>query len=143
MTVISDKADIQVESHVAENNDARERGASPTLQYVLHHQDTDTFCKKALENVGQANAWYTVNKNRLIVRMAPIDGAVQVVVAPALRSRLMYQSNYAVMAGHSGQRGIYDSARRAFHLPHVVNDVYTTAINCSACARTRRKPKLK
>lgn len=98
-----------------------------------------------MENGGQANAVYTVDENKLIVRLKPIDGAVQVVVPHALWSPLLYHSHYPVTAGHSRQRRMYDSVRIGFYWSHTANNVSATVRSCSACARNwvEHEPKRK
>lgn len=70
----------------------------------MHHHVTDAIYQQAAEAVGQANAEYTTRKNGLIVRTAPIDEAVQVIVTSALRDCLLYHSTYLVMVSHPGQQ---------------------------------------
>lgn len=91
MTVPSNETDVQTEAQVFEDNDAEKRRVAPTLQEFFHYQATEAFCKKAVENVGQANAESTIDKNGLVVRMARIRGAVQVVVHQTLWSCLLYR----------------------------------------------------
>lgn len=45
------------------------------------------------------------------------------------------------MAGHAGQRKLYDSMRRELYWPHTTKDFYTTVCHCSACAQNRMDPK--
>lgn len=47
------------------------------------------------------------------------------------------------MAGHPGQRRLYDSIRREFYWPHMDNNDYTTVSNCTAGAQNWVETKLR
>lgn len=143
MATLSDEAEIRATVQIAENNDAEKESTVPPLRTCKQQQAMDVFCKQMAENVDWANAEYTVYKNGLIVQIVFIDGVFEVLLPQPPWNRLLYHSHYPVMAGHPGQQLMYDSMRRKFHWPHMANDVYTTATNCSACAQNRVEPKLR
>lgn len=63
-------------AQVDKNKDAEKNGAASTLQDILQLQEIDVFCKQAAVTVAKADVEYTVDMNKLIVRVAPIGGAV-------------------------------------------------------------------
>lgn len=58
-------------------------------------------------------------------------------------SAFSMQSNFPPIAGHPGQRRIYDTMRKIFFWKHMANFVYHFVRNCAACARSRKSVKRK
>lgn len=96
-----------------------------------------------MNNVGQAYAEYTINKSRLVIRKAHVDGIVLVAIPQTLWSPLQYRSYYPVLAGHPGQRRMYESMQREFYCLHTANAFYATVSSCNAHAQNRVEFKLK
>lgn len=108
MRDLSRGAYIRAVTQVIGDNEAEKERAAPSLQNFLHHKATDLLCNQAGDSVGHANAEYNVEENELIVGLEPIDWAVQVAVPQSLRSHLLFNSRYPVMACHLGKRKMYD-----------------------------------
>lgn len=124
MSASSNDADKHTVAQVVDD-DAEIGVESLTLQNFIDHQATRDFCKQALENVTYANAEFIIDKNALIVRMAPIDRAVPVAVSQAHWSRLLDHLHYLVLAAHSEQRRMYDSMLTKMYCPCMANIFYT------------------
>lgn len=88
------------------------------LQVTAKYPD----CEQAALSEGAADSEYMIDKNKLIARVAPIDGAVQL-VARALCNRIMYSSHHPVMAGHPCQRHLHDSMQMEFYWLHMSKDM--------------------
>lgn len=99
----------------------------------------DTFCRSATSLVWQRNYEFTLNKEGLLVCMAHIDGTVLVVRAPSLRQRVLAMSHYSPIAGHPGQRRMYDTVKRTFHWLYMATDVDYVVRNCKTCFRDNPK----
>lgn len=143
MSTPSDEASIRVEFWIVDNNDAEKREDSLNASKVVSFRAAETFCKQAVEVVGQSDGRFTVNKYGLIVLMAPVDRAVRGAMFPALQSWVMHHSNNLIMAGHPAQIKMFDFMQEEFYWLHIGNDIYTTSDSCSACAQNRVKSKLK
>lgn len=76
MIAASDDTYLRVVAQVVDNNIAEMEGTALTLQDFLQHRATVNIREQATENLGQTNAECVTDKNKLIVRMALIDGAV-------------------------------------------------------------------
>lgn len=59
-----------------------------------------------------------------------------------MRRRHLLLSHYHLLAGHSGQRRMYDTMRRDYYWPHMANDVAEIINQCQSCARNRGHVKL-
>lgn len=126
----------QALAQVAEDNDSITKGATPPIADFLA---TEPYCNHAAQRAGTRNTEFKIDKNGLIVRVAPIDDAVQILIPRALWERLLYHSNHLVMAGHPGQHQMYDSMQGKFFWPHIANNLFSS---CSACARNDTSSKL-
>lgn len=71
----------------------------------------------------RAEAEYTVDENGVVVRKAPVDGAIQIIVPTELRKWPLYDSKYFVVADHYSRQKMYNSMRRVFFLPLLANHV--------------------
>lgn len=99
-------------AQVVEDNDSLNEVAAPSIADFLLHQATDLCCRQAAHSVSTRHDEYTIDKNRLITQVAPLDGAVQTLVHQALWKRLLYHSPLPVLTRQSGQRRIYDSTQK-------------------------------
>lgn len=52
------------------------------------------------------------------------------VVAELLLNRILYLSKFAPVAGHAGQRKMYDTLWHSYRWPHMGSDVYATIAKC-------------
>lgn len=128
---------------IVENNDSVREGATSTIADFLHHQAADLYNKQASFIVGKPNAEYAIDKNDLVLRFAPVHGAVPILIPQALQYRLLCHSHNPVIARQTNQQHMYDSMRREFYWPHMINIVYTTVRNCNAYAQNGTLPKEK
>lgn len=76
---------------------------------------------------------YNYNRNGFLTRIALIDGPIQKVVLTSLHARLLLHSHYPALAGHTGERGMYDMMRREYHWDHMANDQYKTERDGREC----------
>lgn len=144
-TTYSDKADLRSVGYVTEIEEAKKRRGSQGLGRLCKVRPLFFFCKHATQIARLANAKYTIYVNGPIVKGAPVGGAVPMVKLQSLWSYLLSHWHHLVMAGYSGhcRRYMYMSRQKTFCVQQTTNYVCSTASNCSACARSRRKPLLK
>lgn len=74
----------QALAQVSEDNKSLKQRITPTIVESLINQTADPYCIQAAQSVGKVNFEYGMDKNRLVVRMAPNDGTVQILVPQAL-----------------------------------------------------------
>lgn len=86
---------------VVVDNDSLKEGASPTVAEFLQPLAIYLYCKQAALRVETAIVEYTTEKNTVSVRVAPIDGAVQILRPQAHWYHLLHHSHYRVMAHNS------------------------------------------
>lgn len=116
-----------------------------TAQPFIHEQAKDSYCRELSTTVGLPGLTSNSDRNGFLARPSPIYGAVQKSLPTSVQLYLLYYSLYATLAGHLGERCMYDSLRREYYLPHMVNVVNTTVIHCHECVRNkpwdkRRRP---
>lgn len=108
-----------------------------TTDEILDAQKTDPWCRQLAETVGSQGSQFAFNSYGLLVRLSRLDGALQVVVPPCLRARILYLGHDTALSGHPGSRRMYDTLRRTFYWPLLASDVADTVRQCISCARTR------
>lgn len=91
-------------AHIAVGDDVENENASRMLQKFLKHQANGAFCKQAEGNIDLKSNERITDKNRLLVRVAPIHNGVQVVIPQVLWGYLLYRSHYSVNGFYSERR---------------------------------------
>lgn len=84
---------------------------SPLVE-LLKAQSQEGFCQQSAEVVSLSGTGFSLNKDNVSMRRAPIDGEVQKLVPKAMRQRILYLSSYLSLAGHPDQGRIYETMRR-------------------------------
>ena len=111
-----------------------------TVDEIREAQLNDPECTEARRRiiVGEKTP-YKEDERGLIVRVADIDGAVQILVPLALRQRVLYLSHYTPLAGHPGITKQFYTMRQNFYWPSMSADVRKVSQNCDVCAQERIK----
>jgi hypothetical protein len=78
-----------------------------------------------------------MNKDDLLIRIAPSDGTHQMVVPSSLVGPILSLENYPPAGGHPGAHPMFQTIRKSFFWPKMVENVYETVPQCDACARNR------
>lgn len=123
-------------------NDSLTESAAPTIADFLQHQTADSYYRQAAQSVGITDIECTVDKGGLIVRVTPIDGAVQIFVQQALWERSLYHARHPVVWDHICERQMHDSMQREFLWLYMTNDMCTTVSIRSTSTRNGTLPKL-
>lgn len=66
------------------DNDFLMQRTAPTIADFLQHQASHFYCIQATLDIGTTNVEYTIERNGLIVQVAPTDGAVHILAPQAL-----------------------------------------------------------
>lgn len=112
---------------------------SPTLLDFIETKPTDTYCNEVRQYIGSSNTTCTYEKSSILVKKAPINGEIQILLPTSLRKGILNPTHYSLPAGHSGEQRVYESFRREFHSLHMVIDVFAVVNNCTnySCIGTK------
>jgi hypothetical protein len=114
--------------------------AAVSKDELRREQATDPTFQRLLAMVGGA-LLYDVNKDGLLIRIAPIDGSLQVIVPDSLTSRILYLEHYPPAVGHPGAHQMFRTIRRSFFWPRMAEDVYETIRKCNHYCGTGSRRK--
>jgi hypothetical protein len=110
--------------------------ASVSLEELRREHTKDEECKRLLATAPRTGL-YDLNQERILIRIAPSDGTHQSVVPSSLVARIRYLEHYPPASGHPGAHRMFQTIRRSFFWPKMVEDVYETVRQCDTCARNR------
>lgn len=68
----------------------------PTLSELITTQYTDSNCRAAFASAGKPDTRFSVDGDRMLVRVLPLDGAFQRVMPVILRPRLLNLYYYSI-----------------------------------------------
>lgn len=109
-----------------------------TVDRILKAQGQDQRCQELRKEMDQnVNSRYGETPEGLLVRLAPLDRAVQIVVPKALQQEVLSLEHEPGHAGHPGMNKMYTSMRRVFYWESMVADVHAFVSNCSSCSKSR------
>jgi transposase InsO family protein len=106
------------------------------IEELVREQATDDLCRRLRTNFS-ARSLFDVDERGLLVRIAPLDGARQIVVPTALVARLLHLEHYPRTVAHPGVTRMLRTIRRTYFWPNMAEDVLETVRQCDACARNR------
>lgn len=113
-----------------------------TVEELLEGQAEDPRCQEIrAEMDGNDKSRFREDTNGLLVRIAPLDDAVQVYVPSHMRHGVLMREHLPPQAGHPGANKMYTSMRRWFYWEAMVIEVYAFVANCLLCARRRVGPR--
>jgi len=113
-----------------------------TLERMLAVQKEDQRCQDLRDKMDQnQHSRFSDTKEGLLVRVAPLDGAVQLYVQFILRQDLLRLEHSVVRAGHLGVNRMYASIRRHDYWESMAAEGYDWDASCSSCARNRIAPR--
>lgn len=111
---------VRLENHqqtlaqIVEGIDSLKEEPTTTIVKLLQHLSTDHYFRQHAQRVDTMISEYTIDKIGLVFRVAPINGAAQVLMPQARLCYLLYHSHHPAMAGLFGQGRLYDFMRRKF-----------------------------
>jgi Integrase zinc binding domain len=86
-------------------------------------QAVDPVCNKLLLSAYKS-LLYDLNELGILEHKSPFDGSQQIVVPQSLVSRILYLEHYPTAAGHPGSHRMFQTIRKTFFWPRIVEDVY-------------------
>lgn len=101
---------------------------------LLPEQVNAPYCREIAITVSNPGSVYSYAKNGVLITQSRIDGALQKAVPKSMRVCVLSVSHYPFLAGHPGDRQLYDSLGHEYYLPHMPNDAYTMEVDCQYCA---------
>jgi len=111
-----------------------------TVHELMTAQAEDEECQKILKTIkANPDSDYEVDERGLIVRVAPVDASVQVIIPKKLRARALFLGHHTPVAGHPGVSRQYYTMRRTMYWPQMSNDIRECSQRCDACSRERVK----
>lgn len=113
----------------------KEKLETPSLKECNETQGKETFFQQAAEQIGQTGTTFSLANHDVMLRQAPIDGALQKLVPQSLRQRIPYNSHHSPFPIHPGQLRMYDTMRRDYYWPNIVQDEYHTVSDSHSCAK--------
>jgi len=138
---------------VAPNYGEPEKEHPVTLAHVLAAQKEDQRCQDLRDKMEEdEHSRLSETKEGLLVRVAPLDGAVQVYLPFILRQNLLPLEHDVVRAGHFGVNRMYAAIRRHYYWESMAADVrchqaplllgvygrgHDWVASCASCARNR------
>lgn len=76
-----------------------------------------------------------VNRDGIVIRKAPLDGAEQILVPLALRPRVLYLEHHPKSVGHPGVTKMFRSMRKYYFWRNMYRAIEDTVRGCEHCAR--------
>lgn len=70
------------------------------------------------------------------MRMTPLAEGVQIYVTAVQCSIILLLWHCSTLAGHPGERRLYNSMSTQYYWPRIANDVYGTLMDCKSCMRS-------
>jgi len=127
---------------VAPNYGEPEKEQPVTLARMLAAQKEDQRCQDLRDKMDQNDhSRFSETKEGLLVRVPPLDWAVQVYVPFILRQDLLRLEHDVVRAGHPGVNRMYAAIRRHNYWESMAADVYDWVASFASCARNRFAPR--
>ena len=123
------------------NNGEPDKEQPVTLARMLAGQKEDQRCQDLRDEMDQnEHSRFSETNEGLLVRVAPLDRAVQVYFLLTLRQDLLRLEHEVVRAGHPGVNRMYAAIRRHYYWESIAADVYDWVASCVSCARNRIAP---
>jgi len=127
---------------VAPNYGEPDKEQPVTLARMLAAQKVDQRCQELRDKMDQIeHSRFSETKEGLLVRVSPLDGAVQVYVPFILRQDLLRLEHNVVHAGHPGVNRMYASIRRHYYWESMAADVVDWVASCASFSWNRIAPR--
>ena len=111
-----------------------------TIDEISEVQLNDPECTEACRHIAAGDATrFKEDERGLIVRVADIDGIIQILVPLKLSQRVLCLSHYTPLVGHPGITEQFYTMRQTFYWPTMAADVRKVSQNCDLCAQERIK----
>ncbi len=122
----------------------QDTSATPiSLEEFIREQAVDMYCRSLVSPEGMAahRGLFDVDERGVLVRRAPLEGSVQIVVPESLRPRVLHLNHYPRLVGHPGGTRMHQTMRRTYYWPYMSMDAYQTVRECVSCQLNRIKER--
>jgi Integrase zinc binding domain len=92
------------------------------MEELIRDQAKDPECLRAARHTG-ADSLIDYNEHGVLVRRAPLDGSIQILVPASLRPKLLHLEYFPRTAGHPGTTRMFRSMRKNYFWSGMANDV--------------------
>jgi hypothetical protein len=116
--------------------------AALQLDEIIREQAKDPECQRLAALTG-SDSLFDYEDSGVLVRRAPLDGALQIVVPASLQPRVLHLEHFPRTAGHPGVTRMFRSLRKRYFWKSMSADVSETVRQCDVCARNRIKERRK
>ena len=107
-----------------------------SVQRIIQGQEMDPWCREIRAEMNRnPKSRFGETPDGLLVRLAPLDRAVQIIGPKALQKEVLTLEHEPGHAGHPGVNKMYTSMRRSFYWDTMVADVASFVSNCPSCAK--------
>jgi Integrase zinc binding domain len=107
---------------------------------IRHEQAMDDECD-ALRMSQVKDGIIDVEKDGILVRIAPLDGSRQIVVSWSLQPHLLWQEHFPVVTAHPWVSKMYAAMRRRFYWRNMYKEVEETVRHCTVCEKNPVKER--
>lgn len=90
-------------------------------------QGSCKYCRQP----GSANSY---DRSRVLIIQAQINGVLQKALPTSLRARILYLAHFPILAGHPGEKQLYDTLRHEYYCPHMAHAAYSIGPGCQSGA---------
>lgn len=109
-----------------------------TIEEIQVAQESDSQCRQEKSDIDKGHKYpYAIDERGLIVRVAPIDGVVQILCPAILRQKVLFRGHYTPLVGDPGITKQYSTQSRSLYWPAMLADIRQTSNECHQCARER------
>jgi hypothetical protein len=99
------------------------------MEELIRDQAEDPECLRAARRTG-AYSLIDYNEHGVLVRRAPLDGFIQILVPASLRPELLHLEHFPRTAGHPCITRMFRSMRKNYYWSRMAHDVAETVRNC-------------
>lgn len=93
---------------------------------IFSTQTADAYCNRTRTTVGLPSSTSNKNMNGLLLRLSPIDSAIQKVVPHKMCTRNLHFVDHSSLGGHLGDFQMYDRLRNEYLWTIMSKGVYST-----------------
>lgn len=98
----------------------------PTLRELLEALANDRACTRGAQTIGLPKCTFTFATEESLKRISATEGASKWYIAATLRRYIPHLCHDSLLAGHRGERGVYETMLKHFYLPYIGNDDQNT-----------------
>lgn len=111
-----------------------------TTSEFMTDQANDPYCMEVANTVGKPVFMDSNDMNKVLIKPARIDGALQKFLSTSLRASILYLATYHVLPGDRGERRHYGTMSYEYYWPHMPNGAYKKGADSQSCSGQGTRP---